>query len=334
MDAGRRFTLTLDGSRGVGKSTLAAGIRTERGYAVIDVGALFRFLVYMSVKDRLLLDGTKAIALLSDSRFGIDYNKNSTHSACQILWDGQLLDKELWLEVPARQLANTSENSEIQRAVSLIVRQTRDKVDSGLVLVGRNTGSEIYPEADLKLELRASERVRLLRKGGELGLMAEKIDDTEPDISLVKITRGQVIIDTTELTPPEVLRLALQAMDESIDHGSKVGVEQVGLDELQKRIVIWQKRNFGEVPLEGLVLGLCGETGELAQAVLKRKRNLLNRQIADELIKDSIADVLVFLFGIASSEGISMRDVIDIANAMVDHRSFGDSERPPESSAP
>ena len=68
-------------------------------------------------------------------------------------------------------------------------------------------------------------------------------------------------------------------------------------DKLQKEHAVWSKKNFGEQDLEDYELGLIEEVGELAHSVLKRKQGIRNNENHDELIKDAIGDITIYLIG-------------------------------------
>lgn len=80
----------------------------------------------------------------------------------------------------------------------------------------------------------------------------------------------------------------------------------------QKQHEEWARRNFGDTHnLKNSVLGACEEVGELAHAVLKRDQSIRGTDDEHtEAIKDACADIIIYLFGVANSEGFILHDVL------------------------
>lgn len=211
------FVVTIDGPAGSGKSTTAHGVAQRLGFRHLDSGALYRGITYA-----LLEDGAYSV----DSGEGppLDALRRDQVDALKVesRWDG--LSQEIWiggsrvpdasLRVPAVTAA-VSAVSAVRAVRSWLLDVQRASAEGpGLVADGRDMGSVVFPEADLKVFLKADARVRALRRLLQMGVEApttEQISeeegrlvvrdaaDSERELSPLQVPTGAVIIDTTEL---------------------------------------------------------------------------------------------------------------------------------------
>lgn len=94
------------------------------------------------------------------------------------------------------------------------------------------------------------------------------------------------------------------------------------LFELQKLIQQWQEKNFDEVEMWELALGVCEEAGELCHCVLKSERGMNGEEELDLEMRDAIGDVIVFLLGLCELKGWNIEEVVEEAVATVLQREW------------
>ena len=206
--------ITIDGPSGVGKGTLAFSLAERLGWNVLDSGLLYRLVGYLSLKDGL--ETTQEIVqFLKKSKIKLITNLNE--SICEIELKDKILGKELRNENIASRASELAKEAEIRNAIIKIQRNAYDP-KKGLIADGRDMGTIIFPEAALKVFLKASPEVRAERRANQLkekGMsvimhdLLEQIqqrdeEDTNRTISPLKPADDSLVIDTSKLSIEEV----------------------------------------------------------------------------------------------------------------------------------
>lgn len=206
--------ITIDGPSGVGKGTLALSLAERLGWNVLDSGLIYRLVGYLSFKDRLETS-REIVQFLKKSRIKLITNLNE--SICEIELNDKILGKELRNENIASRASELAKESEIRNAIIKIQRDAYD-FKKGLIADGRDMGTIIFPEAALKVFLKASPEVRAERRANQLkekGMsvimhdLLEQIqqrdeEDTNRKISPLKPADDSLVIDTSNLSIKEV----------------------------------------------------------------------------------------------------------------------------------
>ena len=152
--------ITIDGPSGSGKGTVARLIALELGFHLLDSGAIYRVLGLAATDARIQLDDSDALASLSDSlNLSFPYNAQCT----QIILNGASVGDRLRTQVAASRVAI---HPRVRDA--LMNLQRRQARDPGLVGDGRDLGTIVFPDADLKIFLDANVEVRAERRYLEL----------------------------------------------------------------------------------------------------------------------------------------------------------------------
>lgn len=205
--------ITIDGPSGAGKSTIAKLLASTAGYTYIDSGAIYRGIAY-AYKTR---KDTQSIQdLLQNLPLAFEFGENtrvrlSGEDISEEIRrpDISLLASSLSQQVPVREYANT-----VQRELA---------AGRNSVLEGRDTGSVVFPDADIKFYLDARPDERANRRHGELVSKGqgqefdtvrqemEKRDanDSTRAVAPLVIPDGAIVVDTTGTDIEEVLRIIL-----------------------------------------------------------------------------------------------------------------------------
>jgi len=217
---GRRDpVVTIDGPAGAGKSTVARGLAKRLGFSLVSTGALYRALAWAVREARV--DTTQADALQT-----VLDRTNVTLAGERVLVNG--CDVTDWIRTP--EISELTSVLTTQRAVrdKMTPLQRALAAQGRVVLEGRDTGSVVWPEAEVKfyldadLETRAHRRQSDLRAQGVLmDLAAVRADVTSRDrqdmgraiAPLVK-PEGAVVVDSTTLTLDEVV----ETMARTVEH--------------------------------------------------------------------------------------------------------------------
>ncbi|MAW57809.1 MAG: (d)CMP kinase [Oceanospirillales bacterium TMED33] len=155
--------ITIDGPSGSGKGTVARLIALELGFHLLDSGAIYRVLGLAATDARIQLDDSDALASLSDSlNLSFPYNAQCT----QIILNGASVGDRLRTQVAADAASRVAIHPRVRDA--LMNLQRRQARDPGLVGDGRDLGTIVFPDADLKIFLDANVEVRAERRYLEL----------------------------------------------------------------------------------------------------------------------------------------------------------------------
>ena len=231
MSASKKIIIAIDGHSSCGKSTLAKGLARALNYIFVDTGAMYRAITLY------FLDNN------------VDYGKPEFCNAAlkQIEVSFRNIDGENLVALNGIVVEDKIRTSRVAADVSQVaalasvrdflrIQQQRMGQDKGIVMDGRDIGSVIFPDAELKLfvtadiEIRARRRFNeLIGRGSEVSLKdvsenlrkRDLIDSTRSESPLVR-TEDAVEIDTTDLTKEEQLKLALRFAESRIKHTATI----------------------------------------------------------------------------------------------------------------
>jgi cytidylate kinase len=224
------LVIAIDGPAGAGKSTIAAMLAARLGVPYLDTGAMYRAVALLALRAGLEVPlddrgAAKVQHLLADHTIDVAVGKGRT----AVMIDGEDVSHQI----------RTPECSAMASAVSalpgvrrqLVEMQRRIGAQNGGVIEGRDIGSVVFPDAQLKVFLTASpeERAsRRLRDVQRLDPTASLQDvqqeqhrrdrqDSSRGESPLKVARGAVVVDTSGLAPEEVIGRLLEELDRARD---------------------------------------------------------------------------------------------------------------------
>ena len=206
--------ITIDGPSGTGKGTISHQLAHRLEWHYLDSGALYRVLAWVAVENQVDLNDVKALvelALNLNLSFEVD-----EQCASRTYLDGQDISALIRLEICGQNASKIAVIPEIRTA--LLERQRAFAVLPGLVTDGRDMGTVVFPDADLKLflyasvEERANRRFLQLKKKQNDDNLAQVIDqlaerdarDSERAHSPLKPADDAIQVDTTQLSIQQV----------------------------------------------------------------------------------------------------------------------------------
>ncbi|MBN1954719.1 MAG: (d)CMP kinase [Anaerolineae bacterium] len=219
-------TIAIDGPAASGKSTVAERVAHQLGYLYLDTGVMYRAVTWAAIQRNVPLEDEAAVTDLARA-LHIDVVSPSVDDGRQytVLTDG--VDVTWDIRRPAVD-ANVSLVSTYRGVRAEMVRQQRRVAQGGrIVMVGRDIGSVVLPDADLKIYMDAAVEERARRRWLELqerskpmayddvlAMMRSRDQiDSQRDISPLCIPAGAVVFDTTELSAEEVLAQLLALIE-------------------------------------------------------------------------------------------------------------------------
>lgn len=208
----RRLIIAIDGPAGAGKSTIAARIARKLGYVNLESGAMYRALALRAIENDTSFDDEAALVKLADnSRIQLE----PTVSGNRALLDG----KDVSSRIRERDVTEGASRISVHPTVRewMVAHQRALGVGGGVVMEGRDIGTKVFPDADLKIFLDADPVVREQRR-----MAQQKISgDVSPNVAAELRKRDQrdrtraasplvaaqdaVVIDSTAMSEDEVL---------------------------------------------------------------------------------------------------------------------------------
>jgi CMP/dCMP kinase len=206
----REIVITIDGPAGAGKSTVAAALARRLGFTLVDTGALYRGLAWAAQEAGVAPeDGPALRALLERTSVRLD-------GGC-VLVDGRDVSAEIRTPAISRLTSRLTTLGAVRDKMTPIQRGLA--AAGGVVLEGRDTGSVVWPEAEVKfyldadLETRARRRCdELVARGQEVELLSVREEvarrdrqDMERALAPLVKPAGAVVVDTTGRSIAEVV---------------------------------------------------------------------------------------------------------------------------------
>ena len=214
----KKITIAIDGYSSCGKSTMAKDLAKEIGYVYVDTGAMYRSVTLYALRNKLFdAEGNVKVDKLEkkmpEIHISFKFNEATGRPDCYL--NGKLVEKEI------RSLEVSSHVSPIAAIPfvreALVAQQKKMGADKGIVMDGRDIGTTVFPDAELKIFVTASSQVRAQRRYDELqekGMPADFEDilknveerdyiDTHRETSPLRQAEDAIVLDNSQLTIPQ-----------------------------------------------------------------------------------------------------------------------------------
>ncbi|MGA2979701.1 MAG: (d)CMP kinase [Terriglobales bacterium] len=219
----RKLIIAIDGPAGAGKSTIASRLARKLGYVNLESGAMYRALALRAIEwDASFDDEDALLKMVQDSRITLD----RTIGGNRVLLNG----KDVSGRIRERDVTEGASRVSVHPKVRewMVARQREMGISGGVVMEGRDIGTKVFPDADLKIFLDADPVTREQRrmdqqqvKGPPAQAMAVELrerdrrDRTRPASPLVA-AEDAVVLDSTNMSEDEVLRRIEQLVEERL----------------------------------------------------------------------------------------------------------------------
>jgi cytidylate kinase len=220
----RELIIAIDGPVGSGKSTLARRVAELMGYVYIDTGAMYRSIALKALRRGVSLEAPDPLtALASDTRIDL----RAQGAGQQVFLDGEDVTSAIRTPDVAQAASKVAVVPGVRRV--LVAEQRRAGERGGVVMEGRDIGTVVFPDADLKIFLTASPEVRADRRWREHQQKGDAIDlartleeirerdrrDREREDSPLARAKDAVVVDSTAMESEEVARLVVMLAREN-----------------------------------------------------------------------------------------------------------------------
>lgn len=214
-----QFNIAIDGPAGAGKSTIAKRIAKELGFIYVDTGAMYRALALYFIRNNIGADDIKDI---EEACKTVDVTIEYKDGEQQVLLNGENVNGLIRSEEVGRMASASSVHKVVRLKLVELQRNLAQK--ENVVMDGREIGTFVLPNADLKIYMTASSSERAMRRWSELkdkGITAD-ITEIEKDIierdhrdmnrefAPLKQAEDAIYLDTSKLTIDEVVEKIIQ----------------------------------------------------------------------------------------------------------------------------
>lgn len=217
--------MAIDGPAGAGKSSISRRVARELGFAFLDTGAMYRAATWRALHHNIQLDDADALAA---STRDMELELREEPDGLRVFVDGQEVSREIRTREVTRHICFLDQIPAVrQRLVEL---QRAAGCGRPTVAEGRDIGTVVFPEARCKIYLDASLECRAERRAAELEADGKQVDRAEVlreiaerdaanmnrTVSPLRRAEDALYVDTTEMTPDQVVARLVQAARERL----------------------------------------------------------------------------------------------------------------------
>ena len=194
-----KIVIAIDGCSSSGKSTMAKNLAKELGYIYVDTGAMYRAVTLYALENGMIKEGIVCEEALKNGlkNISITFKKNSDGSVATFL-NGKDVESRIRTMEISNNVSPISRLKFVREA--MVLQQQEMGKEKGIVMDGRDIGSVVFPNAELKIFLTASPEVRAERRMKELTEKGEKVSFDE----VLKNLTERDLIDSTRKESPLV----------------------------------------------------------------------------------------------------------------------------------
>ena len=212
------FNIAIDGPAGAGKSTIAKQLAKELSFIYVDTGAMYRSMALYFMRNGIAKEDEAAI---SDACKTVEVSIAYENGEQQVLLNGENVSKEIRKEEVGKMASATSVYKEVR--IKLVELQQKLAADKDVIMDGRDIGTCVLPNAQVKIYLTASVETRaerryqeLQEKGAACDLEVIKKDiadrdyqDMHREISPLKQAEDAILVDSSDMSIDEVVEKIL-----------------------------------------------------------------------------------------------------------------------------
>ena len=220
----KKITIAIDGYSSCGKSTIAKDLAHRLDYIYIDTGAMYRAVTFYLLKNNIITKDGKEVYKMEEflDEISITFQCDPKTKKCEIFLNGENVEADIRNMLIANNVSFVASSKEVREKLVSIQRELG--ISKGVVMDGRDIGTVVFPDAELKLFVTSDTEIRAKRRYNELRGKGEKVSLEDVKANLEKrdyidshrkespLTQAEdaVIIDTSHLTREEQTDVAYE----------------------------------------------------------------------------------------------------------------------------
>lgn len=214
------INIAIDGPAGAGKSTIAKKVAAKRGYIYVDTGAMYRAMALYMIRENI---DSSDIAAIEEACENADISIEYVNGEQVVLLNGENVNAYLRTEEVGNMASVSSVNGKVRAKLQQLQQKLAATAD--VVMDGRDIGTSVLPNADVKIFLTASSLVRAQRRYAELLAKGEEADINKIEADIIERDHRDM---TRELNP------LCQAADAVLVDSSYMTIDEVAacIDEI------------------------------------------------------------------------------------------------------
>ena len=230
--AQNKIIITLDGWSSCGKSTLAKALARELGYVFVDSGAMYRAITLFFLRHQVDVDNATEVEQAL-AKIHLSFQFNPSRGASDILLNGENVESTIREMQVAAKVSTVATLTRVRQFA--VQQQQQLGLSKGIVMDGRDIGTVVFPNAELKIFMTAQHEIRVQRRYRELALTDPSITmeavrenlalrdqmDANRKESPLRQAEDARVLDNSSLTEQEQFQLAMSWAREAIAHSNQ-----------------------------------------------------------------------------------------------------------------
>ena len=226
----QKIVIAIDGFSSCGKSTFAKAIAARLGYIFIDTGAMYRAVTLYALEQGAIVEGkvdeAAVVALLPE--VNITFKFNAERGASDVYVNGELAEGKIRSIEVSNCVSSVSSIREVRE--KLVAMQQQMGRERGVVMDGRDIGTVVFPDAELKIFMTAEPKVRAERRYAELTAKGDKVTmeeilenvisrdkaDMERAISPLRQAEDAVVLDNSYMSVEEQMAWVMERYEQIV----------------------------------------------------------------------------------------------------------------------
>jgi cytidylate kinase len=227
----KKIIIAIDGFSSTGKSTLAKQLAKQLGYIYVDTGAMYRAVAFFAMQNNLIsIDSFDKVGLINQlNNITLEFKFNSELGFAEMFLNGQNVEKEIRTIEVSGFVSKVAAISEVR--AKLVEHQQEMGKNKAIVMDGRDIGTVVFPNAELKIFMTASAATRAQRRFHELQQKGDSVTyeevlknveerdyiDTHREDSPLVMAEDAVEIDNSNLSREEQFQVVMELVNGIIE---------------------------------------------------------------------------------------------------------------------
>lgn len=224
----KKIIITIDGYSSCGKSTLARTLAAELNYVFVDSGAMYRAITLYFLCNHVDWHRKESV-IEALKNITLEFIYNDITDECDIHLNDENVEYIIRDMVVAENVSEVASVKEVREFA--VAQQKKMGVTKGIVMDGRDIGTTVFPNAELKIFLTADQAVRVERRFKEMIIKNPNITidevktnleirdymDSTREFSPLRKAKDAIVLDNSNLTPEEQFKLAMKLVKERLE---------------------------------------------------------------------------------------------------------------------